>query len=198
MKKSSIVSNKYRGASLCCINSFLYDLYLGMFFYEWYVEWALSGGLAHYQCVFAAAVLCYWRTGHSLAQGKQNTGEPILPLCFYVFVCLLVLLYVCRCAYFLSVCLSLLTDKKGTLYLARESNTQGEPILGPSCLLRLTCPESQECLWDQIDGAKLPFTEYDGGHQQKNIWHTITAHTLGQISAFHVTVIVISMLPTNL
>ena len=146
MKKSSIVSNLYRGASLCCINSFLYDLYLGMFFDEWYVEWALSGGLAHYQCVFAAAVLCYWRTGHSLAQGKQNTGEP---------------------------------------------------ILGPSCLLRLAS-ESQECLWDQIDGTKLPFTGYDCGHRQKNIWHTITAHTLGQISAFHVTVIVISMLPTNL
>ena len=120
MKKSSNVSNLYRGASLCCINSFHYDLYLGMFFYEWYVEWALSGGLAHYQCVFAAAVLCYWRTGHSLAQGKQNTGES---------------------------------------------------ILGPSFLLRLTCPESQECLWGQIDGAKLPFTGYDGGHRQEYLTH---------------------------
>ena len=96
---------------------------------------------------------------------RANTGPVFLYVC--MFACPYI--YVCRCAYFLSVCLSLLTDKKGTLYLARESNTQGEPILVPSCLLRLTYPESQECLWDQIDGAKLPFTEYDGGHREKNI-----------------------------
>ena len=129
MKKSFIDSHLYRGASLCCINSFLYDLYLGMFFYEWYVEWALSGGLAHYQCVFAAAVLCYWRTGHSVARRKQNTGEPILGLCFYMFVCLLVLIYrFVGVHVFFCLCVFLYWRTGRTLSSQGKQNTE-EPIL---------------------------------------------------------------------
>ena len=92
--------------------------------------------------------------------------------------------------FFLSVCFSLLTDRDGGHSLSSQGKQNtGEPILGPSCLLRLSYPESQGGLLDQMDGAKLSFTWYDGGHRQKDIWHTITAHTLSQISAFHVTVI---------
>ena len=68
------------------------------------------------------------------------------------------------------VCVLVLIDRQGGHSLSSQGKQNtGEPILGPSCLLRLTCPEPQECLWDQIDGTKLLFTGYDGGHRQKNI-----------------------------
>ena len=70
----------------------------------------------------------------------------------------------------LFVCVLVLIDgQEGHSLFSQGKQNTGEPILGPSCILRLTSQESQECLWDQIDGAKLPFTEYDGGHREKNI-----------------------------
>ena len=97
---------------------------------------------------------------------RANTGPVFLYVCMFAcsFMCLSV------CIFFVCV-LVLIDGQEGHSLSSKGKQSTGEPILGPSCLLRLTCPESQECLWGQIDGAKLPFTGYDGGHRQEYLTH---------------------------
>ena len=105
---------------------------------------------------------------------RANTGPVFLYVC--MFACSFMCLSVC----ILFVCVLVLIDGQGGHFLSSQGKQNtGEPILGPSCLLRLAS-ESQECLWDQIDGTKLPFTEYVA---DKRIFDTQSQHILWDKSA---------------
>ena len=101
------------------------------------------------------------------AKHRRTNTRPV-----FLYVCMFACPFICLSVRMLFFCVLVLIDGQGGHSLSSQGKQNtGEPILGPFCLLRLTCPESQECLWDRIDGAKLPFTGYDGGYRQKNFWH---------------------------
>ena len=99
------------------------------------------------------------------AKHRRANTKPV-----FLYVCMFACPFICLSVCMLFFCVLVLIDEQGGHSLSsRGKQNTGESILGPSCLLRLTCPEPQECLWDQIDGTKLLFTGYDGGHRQKNL-----------------------------